>query len=129
VAEVVAHHAGSLRTADGELLAVDRYLLSVHSVLYDAVYVAGGAASVKAFLAIPEAQEFVRDAYRHAKVVGATAEGLELLASCQLPGIKGGPSVAGVKSERGVVTAPAGQGDAFATAFIEALKQHRFFER
>jgi catalase len=129
IAEIIAHHGGSLRTADGEMMAVDKSLLTVHSVLYDAVYVAGGADSVKTLLAIPEAQEFVRDAYRHAKVVGATAEGLELLASCQLPGIKGGPSVTGVASERGVVTAPAGQAEAFPAVFIEALKQHRFFER
>jgi catalase len=128
VAEVIAHRAGSLRAEDGELLAIDRSLITVHSVLYDAVYVAGGAASVRTFAVMPEALEFVRDAFHHFKVVGATGEGVELLAACQLRGVKAGPSSEGVASVDGMVTAPEG-GEAFASAFVEALKQHRYFER
>jgi catalase len=128
MAEVVAHRAGSLRAEDGELLAIDRSLITVHSVLYDAVYVAGGSASVRTFAVMPEALEFVRDAFNHFKVVGGTGEGVELLAACQLRGVKAGPSAEGISSAEGLVTAPQG-GEAFASAFIEALKQHRYFER
>jgi catalase len=126
--EVIGHRAGSLRSEDGELLPIDRSLITVHSVLYDAVYVPGGAASVRTFATMPEGLEFVRDAFHHFKVVGATGEGVELLAACQLPGVKAGPSNDGVSSQDGMVTAPTG-GAAHAEAFIEALKQHRFFGR
>ncbi len=45
--KVIGTHAGTLKTAEGEDLPVDHPIFSCASVLFDAVYVPGGAASVK----------------------------------------------------------------------------------
>ena len=49
------------------------------SVLFDAVYVPGGAQSVKALARLGDARTFVDDAYKHAKPIAAVAEGVEVL--------------------------------------------------
>ncbi len=125
--EVIATRVGSLELSDGSLVKIDKSLTIAHSVMYDALYVPGGAPSVAALLERVETAEFVRDAFRHAKTIGATAEGIDLIAACGLPGLELDPAKSA--SDRGVVTAAAGQGEAFAARFIEAMKQHRHFER
>ena len=58
------------------------------SVLYDAVLVADGEASVRALLEDGEAIHYVAEAYRHAKPVGALGDGVRLVQRrrCRRPG-------------------------------------------
>ncbi len=72
--ELVGTHLGMI---DG--LEAKKTLSNTDPVLYDAVMVPGGAASVQALVARPEAQNFVVECYRHAKPIFALAEGTELL--------------------------------------------------
>ena len=121
VAEVIAPHGGSIAAADGSLLPVDKTFLVAASVLYDAVFVPGGADSIAALTRRTDAVEFVRQAYRHAKAIGATGEGATFLtAACQVP-----------VAAPGMVAADAGPQafEAFATAFVDAIRQHRHFTR
>lgn len=133
-AELVSTKLGFLPTdADGQV-EVMHHLESADSVLFDAVYVAGGRESVDALLAQPLAVDFVRQAYRHYKPIAAIGEGADLLAAAGV----GAPTPAGAKAtgsvnqpawnEPGVVVAGAPDA-AFAKSFVEAIAAHRHWER
>jgi len=73
--EVLAPHEGTLEGG----LGIDRGLLTMASVLYDAVLVAGGRAGVDALRSNGAAIRYVAEAYKHGKAVGAIGEGVDLL--------------------------------------------------
>ncbi|WP_344529975.1 catalase [Streptomyces albiaxialis] len=132
VVEALAPRDGTIAGRDGEPQAVDRSLMTVASVLYDAVYVPGGPGPDA-----PSAQpngavlRFVRDAYRHGKPVAASGSGVAALEALEAPGLRlaEGPGEAvadhGVVSER---TEGPVSGD-FTRAFSEALAAHRHRDR
>jgi catalase len=134
VCEVLAPHAGEVRTTTGGTLAVDRALVTMSSVLYDGVLVAGGEDGVRALLANGEAVHYASEAFKHAKTVGALAAGLRLLEQAPMPGARLAGDGDGVLAISGVVTlasaAPSGSDlAAFAGAFADALAEHRHFDR
>jgi catalase len=126
ICEVLAPHEGAL---DGGLNA-DRGLLTMASVLYDAVLVAGGRASVDALCSNGAALRYIAEAYKHGKAVGAIDHGVDLLRASPLNGAL--LSDDSLVDEHGVVTlASTGNADleAFTTAFAEAIAAHRHFDR
>lgn len=134
VCEVLAPHAGRLTTATGATLAVDRALVTMSSVLYDGVLVAGGEAGVRALVANGEAVHYASEAFKHAKTVGALGAGVELLRVAPMPGARLAEAGEPVEVDRGVVTVashpPSGEDLArFGTAFVDALAAHRHFDR
>jgi catalase len=124
VCEILGSRAGSLNG-----LTVAKPLQAFASVLYDAVLVAGGRESAESLRSNGAAMRYVAEAYKHYKPVGALGEGVELLREAPLNGAR--LSDDGLVDEAGVVTLAnsAGELDRFATAFAEAIAQHRFFER
>ncbi len=117
-AKIVAPRLGTLLGDDDDAALIDFSLLTTSSVLFDAVYVPGGAASVAALAAERDAIEFVTEAYRHCKPIGATSEGTEFLRSCP-----------GVLEERGVFTTSDAASPAFIKQFAAAIAAHRFWDR
>ncbi len=117
-AKIVAPRLGTLKGADGDEILIDFSLLTSSSVLFDAVYVPGGAASVAALAAERDAIEFVTEAYRHCKPIAATTEGVDLLRAC--PGVIDGAGVFADESP----ASPALTGQ-----FIDAIGAHRFWDR
>jgi catalase len=95
-------------------LAVDRTAFSTQSVEYDALVVAGGS-SAATLGADPYTALNLGEAYRHHKPLGAWGEGAAVLEACGCDGV-------------GVVVAEAADAD-FASALIEAIGQHRHWER
>lgn len=140
IPEVVAIHLGTIKTAEGQDLEVDKtFLTAGGSVLYDAVFVPGGAASVAALSNEGDAIAFLNEAFRHAKPIGATSEGVDLLLLSSIKGVTyAGPGAAGsgsggssaVVSDKGVVTVR-GASDlkAFNGDFVRAIMQHRHWNR
>ena len=106
VPKIVAPRGGTLKGAGGGDVAVDWSLLTVGSVLFDAVFVPGGAKSTEALGADGAAVLFVREAYKHCKAVGGNGTGLAMLRA-------------------------AGIDDAISTvpAFLQAIAQHRDWTR
>lgn len=96
---------------------------STASVLFDAVYVADGAASVAKLQEDADAVRFVNEAYRHCKPVAASGAGIELLKSAAYPG------AVDILGAEGVVTSADAQVAALASAFIAAMAQHRYWNR
>ena len=126
ICEVLAPHEGALEGG----LDVDRGLLTMASVLYDAVLVAGGRKSVDALQSNGAALRYVAEAYKHGKAVGAVDEGVDLLRAARL----GDPRLSddGLVDEHGVVTvalAGADRLEDFTRAFARAVASHRHFDR
>ncbi|MFY9570448.1 MAG: catalase, partial [Blastocatellia bacterium] len=129
----VAPRLGVLTGADGEQIKADCSFLTGSSVLFDAVYVPGGEASVEILKMEPEAVNFLNEAYKHCKTIAATGEGVELLNSSDAAAdnIEGeNPSGKQPSVSRGVITS---RGDVslnrVAAEFIKGIAQHRHWER
>jgi len=121
--KIVAPRLGVLQGADGDEVLIDFSLLTTASVLFDAVYVPGGARSVEALLEERDAVEFVTEAYRHSKPIAATSEGVDLLRAC--------PKVLGPDdgSVEGVIVSNEQASSALIGDFLNAIAQHRFWNR
>jgi catalase len=131
ICEVLAPHDGVLVTSDGGEMPVDRNLVTMASVLYDAVIIAGGAQSVDTLLQNGEAVHYATEAYKHAKAVGAVGDGVRLLRAALVPLPRLADAGAGIVSDLGVLTTGASSPDTlleFGTAFAAAVPA-RFFDR
>ena len=82
----VAPRLGVLTGANGEQVKADFSFLTGSSVLFDAVYVPGGEASVAALKNENEAANFLNEAYKHCKTIAASGAGVELLESAGIIG-------------------------------------------
>ncbi|HET6979896.1 MAG TPA: catalase [Pyrinomonadaceae bacterium] len=127
---MVAPRLGVLLSAGGENANVDFSFLTGASVLFDAVYVPGGEASVNTLKGQPDVFEFVTEAYKHCKTIAGSGAGVEIL---QLAGLidggeKDGSNGEDRRTDSGVVV---GDGDiaGLATEFIQAISMHRHWER
>jgi catalase len=126
VCEILAPHEGTLEGG----LDADRGLLTMASVLYDAVLVAGGRDSVETLRSNGAALRYVAEAYKHAKPIGAIGHGVDLLRDAPLDGAH--LSDNGLIAETGVITIATPNADEledFAAAFAHAVAQHRHFAR
>lgn len=120
-AKIVAPHGGVVVGDKGGELPVDFSLPTVCSVLFDAVYVAGGAACADALRGETRAIEFVEEAHKHCKAIAATGAAVEFLASTR---------VAISIEAKDVAVVTGGQSAKQAAAdFVEAVSQHRNWER
>ncbi len=136
VCELLAPHDGELETADGGSLAADRGLLTMSSVLYDAVLVAGGERAVDTLLGNGEAVHYASEAYKHSKPVGALDAGVRLLARAPMNDAQLAERPEdGLVDAHGVVTLLLGDEAAtdglraFADAFAASVAAHRHFDR
>jgi catalase len=111
----VAPRLGVLTGANGEIANADFSFLTGASVLFDAVYVPGGEASIASLKAEPEALNFLREAYKHCKPIAASDAGIDLLED------------ADVESDPGVIVGR--DGAKLAKDFINAISLHRHWER
>lgn len=122
--KIIAPHLGFIETANGKHIKADQSFLTSASVLFDAVYVAGGAKSAAILQGEPDAVHFVNEAYKHCKAIAATGAGAKLI-EISVVGAKlqseGKPSEK--SSEAGVLI------DGNPNEFIKAISQHRFWER
>jgi catalase len=115
--KIVATHGGFIKDDTGNAVKVDFTFLTSASVLFDAVYIPGGTASVTAIAAEADALHFVTEAFKHCKAIGASSEGEQILKASLIPSGAKGATPPGV-----VINGKAAD-------FIAAVAQHRFWER
>ncbi len=130
--DVIARHLGTLKSSDGKEITVDKSQFTVDSVVYDAVFVPGGAASIATLKGQHPVKAFLQDAFHHCKAIGASGEGVDLLKAAHLDGVDLADAKAGDKavSSKGVVTIQRGANMAsFEEDFIQAIAKHRHWER
>lgn len=130
-AEVLGLRDGTVQSSDADTVQIDRAIHTMASVLYDAVIIPGGADSVRALSADGYTVHFVAEAYKHAKPVAATDQGVALLQRAGIDGIRT-PETNGVVTDRGVVLAANTSGslpENFLAEFASTLAGHRVWER
>ncbi len=125
-AEVVSK-LGTLKTKDGQEMEADKTFLTGASVMFDAIYVPGGAQSVEMLKMNPEALNFISEAFRHCKPIAATGEGVELLKASMIQGVTLADS--SMQDDKGVVTARNADVSEIAKSFVQAIAQHRHWTR
>ena len=129
---VVSTQLGEIQTDSGKAVKVDETFATTASVLHDAVYVPGGKAGVDRLAKLGDAVEFVHEAWKHAKAIGASGDGVEILRASRMLGVSfADPSGPGKPiSSVGVVTiAGAPQFGDFIRSFVEAIAAHRHWDR
>jgi catalase len=127
----VAPHLGTVMSVGGQIANADFSFLTAASVLFDAVYVPGGEASVNTLKDVPEVFEFVTEAYKHCKTIAADGEGAEIL---RLAGLSVGTPSDGSNgedqmSDAGVLVGSNGDIKGLAAEFIQAIAMHRHWDR
>ncbi len=127
VVETVATHGGQVAASEQGSVAVDRALPTVASVLYDGVL----ALTAPEGRALQPMRDFVTEAFRHGKAVGAVGSAVDLLQGTALAGAVRLAQPGGQESDRGVVTSRAGSvaGQSFFDAFEQALAAGRHWDR
>lgn len=119
--QIVAPHLGTVKGLNGVERKAECSFLTASSVLFDAVFVAGGEQSVTRLSQVPDALEFVCEAYKHCKTVGGVDDAAEFLRTTLQN--KFGDAVVG----EDLVTA--GDGKATGALFLDAMAQHRHWDR
>ena len=110
---VIAPNHGFVTSDSGDQYPIDESLLTASSVVFDAVYVAGGK-SIDILAKEPAALHFIAEAFKHCKPVGADKDAIELLKKA-IPEIK--IPTAGVSTSEKV------------NDFVKDIQKHRFWDR
>ena len=130
--KIVSKYLGTIKSAEGNEVEVDKTFLTGPSVTFDAVFIPGGKKSIAALKMVGDAVHFVNEAFKHCKPIAATGEGLDLLAAADLNGVglAGQGPTGDALSAQGIVTARNGADmTQFVQMFTEAIAQHRFWLR
>jgi catalase len=126
---LVGRHVGPFVASGGIVKDAEFSILTASSVLFDAVYVAGGDAAIAALKNEAPAIEFLQDAFKHYKAIGATGAGVKLLDAAGITNAKPHPEAGpDADPQAGVVTANTG-GRKFAADFVAAIAAHRHWNR
>jgi len=127
IVEILAPRHNYIVAENDEKIPVTHSLLTVASVFYDAVYVAGGTNSVATIEADADAIHFLNEAFRHCKAIAADASAMQVLEATyfakKLPADFSDKSILA----EGVIVSD--DSSALAEKFMVAIAQHRFWER
>ena len=113
-AKVLGPTSAPVKTASGASLAVDASMEGLPSVAFDAVFIPGGEASIKALSGDGVALHYVLEAYKHLKAIAYGGDAQKLIDLLRL------------EADAGLLAA---SDKASFKAFFEAMKQHRVWAR
>ncbi|WP_067147503.1 catalase [Pseudotamlana agarivorans] len=114
IIKIIAPHGGNITCTDGMKHKVDAAISTTESVLFDAVYIPGGAKSMESLLASKKYIKFINEAFKHCKAIAADHEGEDLIDKTYVSEYKNDEAVL-------LNTEP--------KAFIEAIAKHRNWKR
>lgn len=118
---VVAPHLGSVITDKDGAIPAEFSFLTASSVLFDAVYVPHGL-GLNALAENEDVLEYLNDAYKHCKVIGADGEASEIISGAPFSGKI-------TNNDPGIIVTSEIASEAFAQEFITAMTMHRFWQR
>ena len=120
--EVVGTHLGMLSGVEAK-----KTFANTSSVLYDAVFVPGGAQSVEMLTQQGDPRLFIDEAFKHGKPIAAFGGGVGLVRATQAGLLlESAPDAA---MEQGVFLAETGTLSDLMTHFLAGIAHHRFFNR
>ncbi len=122
----VATHGGEITGNAGGKVKADLTLLTVASVLFDAVLISGGSQAITALKTDGDAIHFLNEAYRHCKAIAAIGDAKELIQASFI-----GTQFSKASNQTPALTGVIIEDDAAqaATDFIQAIAAHRAWER
>lgn len=127
IVDLIAPRQGFVTAANSEIVPVQHSFLTMDSVMYDAVYVPGGANSVATLEADADAVHFLNQAFRHCKPIAADVSAIQVFEATyffrKLPE-KFDEKIA---LRDGIVIN--NRPKSLADLFVKAISQHRFWER
>lgn len=112
-AEIVATRIGAHKSIEGDVVNVTKMLKNTASVLFDAIYIAGGMESVQSLSLEADAIHFINEQFKHHKTIGYSKDAVDLM---QLTSIGNFEDAPGVLQD-------------FSNKFVAALKLHRHWDR
>lgn len=113
-AKILGPTSSPVKTADGKTLPVDASMEGLPSVAFDAVWVPGGATSVKALSGDGVALHYLLEAYKHLKAIGLSPDAKVLIEALKLD------------EDAGLLV---GEDAKTFQAFVDAIAQHRVWAR
>ena len=113
VLDIISEDLGIVRGTNGVQLEATENVYTADPVLYDALYLVRGSSKNRRFN--EKILRFLDETYRHKKTIGATEHGVEWL------------NVNKLTNKPGVITD--GYAADFAKQFVEAVAQHRHWDR
>jgi catalase len=119
--KIIAPHLGTINSDTRNEILVDQSFLIASSVLFDAVFIPLNTRNDFED-ANNEVIDFINEAYKHCKVIGLD-DGNQNVISQSKAGLK-----ANQTAENGIII-KSESGEEFTAKFIEALGQHRFWNR
>ncbi|QOG01312.1 catalase [Flavobacterium sp. MDT1-60] len=118
---VIAKNLGSVVTDEGGAIPVDFSLLTTSSVLFDAVYIPHSE-GLNDLAQNDDVLEFLNDAYKHCKVIGADGQAIGILSET--------PFASKLNNDdSGIILYSDAATETFALDFINAMANHRIWER
>ncbi|MCU0684556.1 MAG: DJ-1/PfpI family protein [Polyangiaceae bacterium] len=123
VVHLVSEVLGPIAATGGPPAEANKSFLTVASVLFDAVYVPGGAASVQALAAGGSAAPFLQETFRHCKAIGATGDAVPWVQKVL------GLDQPTIGVNLGVVWGQPSELDTFTQGFVAAVAEHRHWQR
>lgn len=121
-AKIIAQKPGTIKGSNGKEIAVDHSLVTVASVLFDAVFIPNGDKKTKNYLEQDLIEVFINEAFKHCKPIAADGLGVEILKTSKArPFIDLTNSASGSKMGIEINSSP--------EAFVKAIGHHRFWER
>ncbi len=126
---VISKMLGELKGNGADKVSVDKSFVTTSSVLYDGLYVPGGAAHIQALSKQGDAIHMINETYKHCKVIGLISEAVNLLGVADLSGIKES-NTDGVNINMGVISLVDSKDITdFNTSFENALRRYRHWDR
>jgi catalase len=119
--KIISTTHGMIKSGQGEEMEVGDTFLTTSPYEYDAVFVAGGKESVNKFKMNKDALDFIDEAYKHYKALGAVGEGVEVLLASGILATESGPGIAASRNKEDI--------ENVALSFIQAVAEHRHWSR
>jgi catalase len=119
--KLIAPRLGVVTGAKGTQLKVDFSFLTAASVLFDAVYIPGGEASVSALTGEQDALEFVQEAFKHCKTIAASGVGTDFLNAALSDKVQ--------SDDAGLIADPDQAINKTSDKFIKAIAKHKHWQR
>lgn len=139
VTQLVGPHKGEIPSDTEAVKATAQWsFLTAKSLIFDGVFIVGGQQSINFLKSNGNAMAFVTEAYKHCKPIIAINEGVDFVASLEIPKVQLATSAA-VAAFQGVVSTKEATksfefsqkegDDLFGRAVFNAIAAHRHYER
>jgi catalase len=124
VPRYVGARLGVVETSDGDKVDVEITMEAAPSAVWDAIVLPDGEGALTELASEGHALEFIRDQYRHCKVILSLGEQSTLLSAAGVP-----TQLVSGEADPGLLEHPSDDVDGALTRFVSALGKHRHWER